>query len=308
MTDSKKKTDLDTFLIFFSSLFALLLLLCFPREVGAGVRDGLLLCYRAIIPAVFPFAILAELLLAIDLTPIDKTLGRLIGLPFGFSPIGGRTLLFGILFGFPLGAKMSAELYSENRIGKNEAERLIIAASLPSPAFLISGVGASMLGDTRIGTYFMILVLASGLGVTLLLPRRRSESPILHTAASSRRFSLTDAITSAAWSTLTVTATVTFFSVLSALVIHLIPLRPLAVCFSAILELGSGASNATKLIRSGKRLGWVLLGGAASFSGLSVYLQVRAAVRESGLKTKAYLPAKLVSGVFTAIISFYIFG
>ena len=311
MTDSKNKWDFDSFLVLFSSLIALLLLLSFPSEVSRGVRDGLALCYRAIIPAVFPFAILAEMIVTADLTPLDKTLGRAVGAPLGVSPIGGRTVLLGFLFGFPLGAKMVAELYKQHRLEEEEAERLLFASALPSPAFLISGVGVSMLGDVRCGLVLMLISALSAFAVSMLLPRKRGKAPrtiqeVSLPSISGRSLNL--AIAGAARSTLTVTATVTCFSILSALTARLIRDPVISKTISAILELGSGTAGASALILSGVGLGRLLLGFAVSFSGLSVYLQIRAVIADSGLRARWYLPAKLVSGAISAALCFFVFG
>ena len=307
MTDSKKKTSLDTFLPLASSIFACILLLAFPKVVSEGVRGGLSLCYRAIIPAVFPFAVLAELLSQTDLSPIDKTLGRLIARPLGLTPIGGRVVLLGMLFGFPIGAKMSASLYRDGRIRKNEAERLLFAASLPSPAFLISGVGGSMLGNVSHGLRLYAAVLLSWLLVAALLPRGREEENSAVIEPTSRPLSLSEAISGAAMTALNVTATVTLFSMLSALGAHLIRYTLPAALLSAILEIGSGCSTAAKLL-GGTRTGNALLGFCAAFSGLSVALQVRAVTIGGDLSARLYLPAKLAAGILCALLSFVFFG
>ncbi len=308
MTDTENKSRLDGFLPFVLSFLAFALLLCFPKTVGMGVRAGLELCYRAIIPSVFPFMVLSEILRGIDLTPLDRTAGRLLGALLRVSPLGGRVILLGILCGFPIGAKMTSELYADGQIEKGEAEKLLFLSACPSPAFVISGVGLSMLGDVRCGVMLFLILLLSTLAVGLLLPSVVINQSLRPAASRASSVSLVGAIKGAATGTLSVTAFITFFSVLSSLVSALISNPVISALVASVLEIGSGASASAALIPSSPRLASALVAFAVSFSGISVYLQSLAYIGETDLSPRLSLIGKILSSVLSTLLAFLLLG
>lgn len=303
MTDAENKTRLDGFLPFLLSLIAFSLLLCFPKTVGTGVRAGLELCYRAIIPSVFPFMVLSEILRGIDLSPLDFTLGRVFGAIFRVSALGGRVILLGLLCGFPIGAKMTSELYADGRMSKREAERLLFLSSCPSPAFVISGVGISMLNDAASGCMLYFILVLSVFTVGLILPSDRTTEPTSSLSHAHRSPSLVGAIKGAGLGTLSVTAFITFFSVLSALAASLIPSPAISALIASVLEIGSGASAASVLMTHSPRLASALIGFATAFSGISVYLQSLAYIGETNLSPRLYLIGKIISGIVSGALA-----
>ena len=309
MTDAENKSRLDGFLPFLLSLIAFFLLLCFPKTIGVGVRAGLELCYRAIIPSIFPYMVLSELLRGIDLSPIDRTLGRIIAAPLRVSAIGGRIILLGLLCGFPIGAKMTSELYADGQLKKEEAERLLLLSSSPSPAFVISGIGLSMLGDAGHGWKLYFILLISVFVISILIrPTVRRTSYTFCSPQKSTCTSLSGAIKAAGYGTISVTAFITFFTVLSSLVSSLIPIPEVAALIASVLEIGSGAFAASGLVASSPRLAASLLGFAVSFSGISVYLQSLSYINETDLSPRFYLIGKVGSGILSAVLAFFLFG
>ena len=65
-------------------LFSLFLLLCSPDVAIASMRDGLLLCANTVIPSLFPFMVISELLVK---SGTSSYLGK-IASPL-FSPVFG---------------------------------------------------------------------------------------------------------------------------------------------------------------------------------------------------------------------------
>lgn len=59
---------------------------------------------------------------------------------FGLSPAGFYALFLGLFCGFPMGARITAQLYEAEEIDRNEACYLLTFCSSPSPAFLSSYV------------------------------------------------------------------------------------------------------------------------------------------------------------------------
>lgn len=307
MTVARLSEGRSAILPFVGSFLALLLLLLFPETVSEGVRSGLCVAYRSVLPAIIPFMVVTDLLLGLDLRWLDKTVGGPIARLFGVSRIGSRAILLGFFSGFPIGARISSQLLEGASISKNEARRLLYLSSIASPAFVVTGVGLGMLGDAMLGVRLYLVVLISHLLVGL--PKTRGDhilpfSSAQGTDTDTKRASLTDAIDGAAICAIKIAAYISFFSVCSAIVCRLIKSKTLAVLVASILEIGSGAAYAVSLTPP---LRYPLLCFCISFSGISVALQLKSFVKTAGIPMRGYLILKLLSGMLSSAVALFVF-
>ena len=149
--------------------FCLLLVL---RNSDAAIEymgQGLTLCARTVIPSLFPFMVVSELLVS---SGAGEALGRLFaGIMrriFGLSGAGASAVFLGSMCGFPVGARTAVALLDRNAISKEECEHLLTFVSNPSSAFLITAVGVSLYGSRRLGVILYCVVLGCGLLTGLL--------------------------------------------------------------------------------------------------------------------------------------------
>ena len=133
--------------------------LCFPKETLSAARDGLQLWLENLLPTLLPFLILTGILIHTDgITKIVHPAAPFFKMVFGLSPEGTYVFLLGLLCGYPMGAKLTADLYYSGKISKREASYLLTFCNNPSPAFLITYVGQICLqGKTKTGTILAFL-------------------------------------------------------------------------------------------------------------------------------------------------------
>lgn len=117
------------------------LMLLHSAYVTEGAKNGLLLWYSFVVPALFPFMVLSGLIVSgggigILTAPFHLVLGPLLGL----SKPGVYVLLAGFFCGCPMGAKTCADFLREGRITENEARFLLAVCNHPSPMFLLGYV------------------------------------------------------------------------------------------------------------------------------------------------------------------------
>lgn len=296
----------------FCALFCLLLLLRNAEAANAFMTRGLTVCAKAVIPSLFPCAVLSELIasgqsLRCLLCRIAAPLRWLLGL----SDEGLCAFLLGMLCGFPIGTRCVLRAYREGRISRNEAERVIACSCAPSSAFLIGTVGNILFSDRRfgLGLYLCVLLSSCLSGVLLRLldrgkaaPRMPFSSTVDTRAALPKR--LTDAIGSATQSMLLVCAYVVFFSTLvGALGLILEPLalpEPITAILHTVFELSGGAERAAGL--SSPRTARLIAGFAAGWSGISVHCQTLSFCSGTDLSLRPYLLAKALQGGLTVIL------
>ena len=288
-----------------------------PALTAACARDGAALFLRAVLPATLPYMVLAGLLSSGGgLALVGRKLGFLRRCLW-ISEEGVGVFLMGLLSGFPVGAKMAAELYADGSISREEAERLAAVCNFCGPPFLIAVVGAGLPGGKWSGLILWLLQTALAFLSGFLAGQRakRRGLPLPDGRRAKRRkqgaFSLrfTSAVRSACESILLIFGFVLFFAVFSGIVSVIMeslgapPL--LAACLCGWLEL-SGGTAALSALSTAPFLKCFLLGCFSVFSGFSVHMQVGAFLLPAGLSMKAYYRVRLLlaplAGVLLAIV------
>lgn len=298
----------------FFAVFCLFLILRNPDIAIEYMTSGLRLCAKTVIPSLFPFFVLSELIVSggignILLRPFSGILSGVFRLP----PDGCCALLLGMFCGFPVGARAAVSAYDRGALTRDEAERVICASTNPSSAFLLNAVGVSLHMCRRYGSMLLAATLSSAVLLGILLarvPQKGSDASIaVSPAPVSERYKsgaqfFTDAIRSALTGMLTVCAYVVFFSAfcgtLTVLANRLqLPDAVRAAVF-CLFELTGGVSVAASL--KSPVFSAVLTAFAVGWSGLSVHCQVLSICDGRGLRMRKYFLCKFLHGILTAAI------
>lgn len=118
-------------------LFAFMLIS--PRAVFNGASEGLLLWFQIIIPTLFPFVLFTNLLLYTDsIRYISKACGKVLCYIFKVSENGSFAIVTGFLCGYPMGAKVTADLIKSQYITENEGRYLLSFCNNTSPIFILN--------------------------------------------------------------------------------------------------------------------------------------------------------------------------
>ena len=126
-------------LLAFLLLATLLFLLLFPVPALAASRRGLNLWFGTLVPTLLPFLILSGFLIHTGLVHIPASLlAPVFGRLFGVSPLGSYACFIGFLCGFPMGAKVLADLTRNGRMAPEEASYLLGFINNVSPSFVIT--------------------------------------------------------------------------------------------------------------------------------------------------------------------------
>ena len=295
----------------FLTLFCLVLILRNTEAAMGYIHNGLVLCAETVIPALFPFMVLSELLIS---GGFGNAMVRLVARPLktllGLSDTACCSILLGLLCGFPVGAKCAVSAYDNGRLSKRECECVIAASCIPSSAFLISAVGVSLWNDRRFGILLYLTVALTALLTGAVICRRNREaisdsaSPPFSAPMPRGAKLFTSAIRSSLESTLLVCAYVVFFSALTGvfgLVLEQIHCPDACKAFlSSFLELSGGMRHASFLENT--FLGVILSAFGAGWSGLSVHCQVLSLCDGRGLSFRSYFLAKAGGGILCALL------
>ncbi len=296
------------------TLFCLFLILKNSDIAIEYIHNGLTLCAKTVIPSLFPFMVISELIVGSGIAePLLRPFSPLFKRLFSLSPTGTSCVLLGMLCGFPIGAKCAMRALAENRITKDEAERIVAISSGPSSAFLISAVGLSLWGNKRFGGALYLCVLLSELITGFFLARIKKReadnvpSPIsdhYHTVKKSPAALFTEAIRSSCNGMLLVCAYVIFFAALVGALGNFVSALSIPPFFSVFLfgffELSGGMSHAAAMAPP---LAAALISAFfAGWSGVSVHCQMLSVCEGHGLSLDRYFLSKLAQALLTLLL------
>lgn len=118
-----------------------LIMLVSPKAVFAGASEGLLLWFQIILPTLFPFLLVTNLLLVTgNMHLINAAFGTFLTHVFGVSPNGSFAVVTGFLCGYPMGAKTAADLTEAGYISPEEGRYLLSFCNNSSPVFILNYV------------------------------------------------------------------------------------------------------------------------------------------------------------------------
>lgn len=326
-----RKSAVKTGCQFFLLVLAAASLLVWPAAVASGVSRGLSICATVIIPSLFPFLVLAGFLVR---SGISRALGRRLERPtrflFGLPGCCAAGILVGFVGGYPAGGIAAGELVRSGQITRGEGRRMLRFCVNAGPAFIISAVGAGMLGNVKMGVaLFGAHVAASlliGIGGRLLDGPDKKEKkeavtqaiPVPRQAAAS---AFVESVNAACRSLLYMCGFVVLFAALlslcdvsgiTGLIQHLLTLpfsmagadtRAFDCLFPCMLEVSCGAVEAA---HAGS-LTPLLLGMALGWGGLSVHCQLAATLHEEKIMGRGFFAARAVHAALGGLLTMILF-
>ncbi|MBR1742040.1 MAG: hypothetical protein IJ733_09275, partial [Lachnospiraceae bacterium] len=144
MRRSKQRVKRRGLILF--TVFLVLFFLFFPKTVSAGAKEGLALWFYTVMPALLPFMIISGFMMKERITePLNRLIGPFLSRLFAIPYRCAYPVVIGFLSGFPVGAKVTGQMYFNQEITREEAEYLLSFCNNASPMFLISYIGVECL-------------------------------------------------------------------------------------------------------------------------------------------------------------------
>ncbi len=309
---------------FFSACIVMLLITIFrfPSEMLNSAASAFGLWFESVLPSLFPFLVACLLLMRLGVAKKCSKLFAPIMRPlFGLSGICAFPFLLGLLAGYPVGAKMTAQLYEQKQLSLSEARKLLNFCNNPGPLFVVGTVGTGFF-HTPLWGYAMLCSIALGSICTGICFRFQKSSPLClpatataHTEHQPFGFMLSASICDALLTTAQIGGFLAFFSVChTALqlcgiydflsrILFFLPVSETflqAIC-SGFLEMTTGTHL---LATAPDRLLLCLCASVVllTFGGLSILGQTFGVLQRLPFSAMRYLFAKLCQCVFSLAI------
>jgi len=310
----------------------------YPQEVISSASGGLTLWWRFVLPALLPFFILSELLMASGFVHFLGVLLESFMRPvFRLPGKAAFVVAMGYTSGFPMGAVLTARLRNEGEITREEGERLLAFTNNPSPGFMFGAVASGMLGKPTLGILLAGSVYLANLIVGFIFrfyrvtprPQHSSSFPSFKRAwqemknaqnQDKRTFGqvLGDAIKQSTNTVLMVAGFMAIFSVilrllnlwhitfilasLSHSIIRIIQIPVLQAFFNGLFEMTLGCQEAIRalsLLDQQVALLALLMG----WGGLSVFAQVAGLISGTDLRFSSFFIARVLHALIALGLS-----
>ena len=281
--------------------FAMLLLILDTKTALAGATEGLMLCFKTVVPSLLPFFVLSIFLTA----SISGTSSRFLA-PLGSLcriPQGSETLLLtGFMGGYPVGAQNVYQLWHSGQLSTACANRMLGFCSNAGPAFIF-GIVALQFQEKWAGWVLWGIHILSALLTAVMLPgddKRQKVQP------ASNNITLAEAVNVAVSVMSRVCGWVVLFRMVIAFlqrwVLWLLPLWAQTLICGA-LELSNGCCMLDTV--ADPQVRFILASCLLACGGLCVGMQTAGVTGELG--TGMYFTGKLLQTLFSISLSTVLF-
>ena len=158
--------------ILFTFVFICLIIYsCFyPKLIVEASKSGIMIWFEQILPALLPFSIVSFLLFKSNFLNYKNKNSNLIAIII--------TMSCGFIFGFPIGAKLSADFYKNKTLNKKQATILSITCNNFSPMFVCGYVLPTLFSEKSYLsiTYILLYLLPLFLATILIILTYQTES------------------------------------------------------------------------------------------------------------------------------------
>jgi hypothetical protein len=307
MTNGKFKTgSLKAGAATIISLILLILTLWFgiylSGEVAAYVKDGMLLAVGCVIPSSFPFMLISDAYIAYGRPERIRPLGRIFTALFGLDPRALSAFICGNVGGFPIGAKMAADMYLENEISREDAERLAALSNNPSSAFVIGGVGLGIYGEAGVGIMLLLSVYIATVLSGIVTRRNRAFSRI-QSDNNRQNYSFVESTKRAGLTSVSIISFISVFSVALGIIKKRVKYAFILYPVYSLLEVTNAVGGFSSLGIFPPTLRLAACAFSLGFGGFSVGMQSSVFASSRGLKMKKYYSIKLLEGILAGSIA-----
>ena len=277
------------------------LLLMYPQPAVEGAQAAMYLWYKNVAPSLFPFMALMPLITCADaMRAYEALLGGVMRGLFDLPGAAAPAFFTGMVAGSPAGAIAVRRVAARGGMNAGEARRLAGAVCGLSPAFLLSSVGAGMLGSIHYGRILAGAQLTAQILTAVLLRllwkgkrfeerAERDDDPDVSARGPVQAI-------------LSVCGYMAFFGALARVARHLLG-KTAGDAILCALDMPSGAKLISEL-PCPVETKVLVIAAMAGFGGVCVLAQNIGALGQASIGVPELLFARLLSAALTALSAF----
>ena len=294
----------------FLSIFILYLIInmvLFPKLYMSQTLNGISAWAFNVLPSVLPFIFFTKILSA---TQVVERVSKVFALPckklFGTSTLSSYVFLTSAISGYPVGAKMTADLYQSGKITKSDAFKMTSFCSTSGPMFIIGAVGIGMLSNAVYGYIIFISHILGALINGLLYRKLNIKDTTSDKTENKSKLNtdLSSIVLDSALSIISVGVIIAiFFVIITSLspIFNLFP-KSVSCVLEGIIEITKGCIDISSALPN--KWSIVACTFVISFGGISTILQSLTMLNKLNMPVWLFVLQKFSHAMISTLLSF----
>ena len=290
-----------------------------PEVYITSCLNGIMVWATVVLPALLPFMFFTKTLTELGVADILASKFKLFPKIFKVPSLAIYVFILSILSGYPVGAKIVADLYESGAISKEEAYKITTFTSNSGPMFILGSVGIGMLASRKLGIIILISHILGAL-INGLIYRNHKEknTEINKKIIEKNNLSIGDLMWNTVHSVLIIGGFIALFFVIIEIINNLNVFSPISNLFSkifncdaniftaifnGIFEITRGCLDISKLGLS-ELISGTLCTFIISFGGLATTMQALVFLKKFDMRFSFFIKQKITHAIFASVISF----
>lgn len=307
----KHKINAKVFFAFLLSILIFCVLVAMvtnPETYTKVAMNSILVWATVLLPTLLPFLLYTKFLSGLGfIEPISKLFSPITKKFYNTSGISSFVYLISIMSGYPVGAKVTTDLFLDGRLNRGEAKRIISYCANCGPMFIIGTVGVGFLTNKYVG-YIMLISHFLGAILNGFIYRKYAKNDIFKLPTNqieqSNQDYLSSTVTNAVNSMFVVGCFVLIFFILIEFLNSMLNITTptiLGSLLNGLLEITHGCKDVS-LLNISMRLKSILCCFILSFGGLATAMQSITFLKKINLNFAIFLLIKFTHALISTII------
>ena len=306
------KKNILNLLVIGSCIIIIIALLNNKQLIVSTVIYSLDLWINTIIPSLFPFFVISDILIKYNITNyIPNFIKNIFCKLFKVSEYSIGIFFLSMISGFPSNARNTKQYYEEGYISLDEANHILSFTHFSNPLFILSTVAVFFLHHEEYGIVILLSHYLSNI-VLGIISRRNLTSNLNHYTKPNKKSQnfglvLTKAISSSMDTILLIFGTLTCFLIIASLLINSLHLSlyPSAL-LKCILEVTMGIKSLS-LLPLPDIYKIVITSMAISFGGLSVHMQVISQICDTDISYSSFFIGRIFQMIISGVLAYLLY-
>ncbi len=318
------KRKLVTMLIISFILFIGCAMLIESKSILNSMNFSFQIWINNIFPSLFPFFVLAELLINFGFVDfLGELLNPFMQRLFKLRGESGFVLAMSMISGIPSGAKYIKEMYNQKILNEHEATKLLTFTHFSSPMFILATISISFLNSAEIGLLILIAHYATNIIIGIMFRNYYISEPINSNFSLINAFNkmhnkrinnikdfgliISNSLINAIDTLLLILGVISMFLIMSTIIINNLNIDIYTrSILSGLFEMTQGLKYISLLDYSLK-IKTLLATMFISFGGLSVHMQVISIISDTKIKYLPFLIARIIHAILASALIYFFF-
>lgn len=290
-----------------------------PEVYITSCLNGIMVWATVVLPALLPFMFFTKTLTELGVADILASKFKLFPKIFKVPSLAIYVFILSILSGYPVGAKIVADLYESGAISKEEAYKITTFTSNSGPMFILGSVGIGMLTSRKLGIIILIShILGALINGLIYRNHKENSTEINKKIIEKNNLSIGDLMWNTVHSVLIIGGFIALFFVIIEIINNLNIFSPISNLFSkifncdaniftaifnGIFEITRGCLDISKLGLS-ELISGTLCTFIISFGGLATAMQALVFLKKFDMRFSFFIKQKITHAIFASVIYF----